>query len=191
MAVLKPFEKWRLVNSLLQLPLKKKYAVTTFGRVISFTKDIEADGMEIGRSLHEGYRAIKLKLNGGKKNFTLLVHKAVAECYLDPPTEEHKFIIHKDRNKLNNRPENLKWVTKEEWWEHWKKSEAVQESLKKLHAPKQDGHKLTSTDVIRIKRMLADPHRKNTIARIAKMFKVSEMQIHRIKTGENWSHIKP
>lgn len=190
MSVLKPFEKWRIVNSLSQMKLQKKYAVTNFGRVISFTKDIEEDGREVGRTIHMGYRSFKLKPFGGKVNLTVLVHKIVAECFLPPPTKDQRYIIHKDHNKLNNRPENLQWVTKEEWWEHWKTSEAVQESLKKLHAPKQVGHKLTSTDVIRIKRMLADPKRKNSMARIAKMFKVSDMQIHRIKTGENWSHIK-
>lgn len=183
-----PYERWKPIQSLSSLRLKKNYAATNFGRVISYDDDIN-EGIPVG-SRHEGYLALKLKPFGGKANLAVLIHKIIAECFLDPPTPDQKFIIHLDQNKTNNRPANLKWVTKEEWWEHWKKSPIVQESLKKLHRSKEhQGHKLSSTDVMRIKRMLNDPNRKNTIARIAKIFKVSDMQIHRIKTGENWSHI--
>jgi uncharacterized protein YjcR len=31
---------------------------------------------------------------------------------------------------------------------------------------------------------------KTRLKMIAKQFGVSDMQIHRIKTGENWSHVK-
>ena len=50
--------------------------------------------------------------------------------------------------------------------------------------------KLTSTDLIRIKKMIQDPNRKTRMKLIAKQFGISEMQLYRIKSGENWSHIK-
>jgi hypothetical protein len=189
MSVLKPYETWKPVVSLTQMNLKKNYAVTDFGRMISYTDNIE-EGKEVGKSIINGYPVLSLKPFHGKKNLTLLVHKVVAEYFLEPPTPEQIFIIHKDQNKKNNRPGNLKWVTKEEWWAHWKTSDAVIESLQKLHAPKQQGHKLSSTEVMRIKKMLADPNRKTRIKNIAKQFGISEMQLYRIKSGENWSHIK-
>jgi DNA-binding Xre family transcriptional regulator len=52
------------------------------------------------------------------------------------------------------------------------------------------GLKLTSTQVIHIKKRLQDPKRKTRIKMLAKQFGVSEMQINRIRTGENWGHIK-
>ena len=189
MSVLKPYERWKQIESLMQMQLKKKYAVTDFGRIISYTDDIE-EGMEIGKSVIEGYRALSLKPFGGKKNLACLVHKLVAECFLPAKTEEQIYVIHKDHNKLNNRLGNLQWVTKEEWWVHWKKSKAVQESIKKLHEHKHEGHKLSSTDVMRIKKMIFAPNRKTRMKNIAKQFGISEMQLYRIKSGENWSHIK-
>ena len=50
--------------------------------------------------------------------------------------------------------------------------------------------KLTETQVIRLKKKLFDPNRRTRLKILAKQFGVSEMQLHRIKTGENWGHIK-
>ena len=55
---------------------------------------------------------------------------------------------------------------------------------------KMDGNKLTSTQVIRIKKMINDPNRKTRLKIIAKQFGISEMQLYRIKSGENWGHIE-
>lgn len=189
MTTLKAFEEWKQIESLTEMNLRKKYAVTSFGRIISYTENIE-DGREVGKSIIEGYKVMTLKPFKGKKNLTLLVHKLVAEYFLPAKTEEQLWVIHKDHNKINNKPSNLKWVTKAEWWAHWKKSEAVQENIKKLIAPKQQGKKLDSTDVIRIKKMLFNPNRKTRYGIIAKQFNVSVMQLYRIKSGENWSHVK-
>lgn len=41
------------------------------------------------------------------------VHRIVATAFLgEPPTSKHDFIDHIDTNRRNNRPENLRWVTK-------------------------------------------------------------------------------
>jgi hypothetical protein len=40
-----------------------------------------------------------------------------------------------------------------------------------------------------IKRKLSDPKRKTRMKMIAKQFGISEMQLYRIKTGENWGHV--
>ena len=74
---------------------------------------------------------------------------------------------------------------------HIKKSPHVINSKKKLieHNLKADGRKLTSTKVIHLKKLLNDPNRKTRIKMLAKQFGISEMQVHRIKSGENWSHI--
>ena len=47
--------------------------------------------------------------------------------------------------------------------------------------------KLTAAKVKQIKTSLA---KGKTLKELAVKFKVSDMQIYRIKTGENWGHIK-
>ena len=55
---------------------------------------------------------------------------------------------------------------------------------------KMDGNKLTTTQVMRIKKMIFDPNRKTRLKIIAKQFGISEMQLYRIKSGENWGHVQ-
>jgi hypothetical protein len=40
-----------------------------------------------------------------------------------------------------------------------------------------------------IKKMINDPNRRTRLKIIAKRFGVTTMQLHRIKTGENWSDV--
>jgi methylphosphotriester-DNA--protein-cysteine methyltransferase len=53
-----------------------------------------------------------------------------------------------------------------------------------------EGPKLTAAKVKLIKTALFKSKKQPTLKALAKKFKVSDMQIHRIKTGENWGHIK-
>ena len=76
--------------------------------------------------------------------------------------------------------------------EHSKTSPYVIEAKKKLieHRIKSNGTKLIETQVIWLKKKLLDPNRKTRLKIFAKKFGVSEMTLHRIKSGENWGHIK-
>jgi hypothetical protein len=100
-------------------------------------------------------------------------------------------VLHLDYVRDNDSLRNLKWATREEFLEHNRKSPHVIQARKNLleHNIKSDGRKLTVTKVMRIKKMLQNPNRKTRIKMIAKQFGVSEMQIFRIKSGENWGHI--
>ena len=49
MPVLKPYEKWKQIESLTKMQLRKNYAVTNFGRVIAYKENVE-EGEEIGRA---------------------------------------------------------------------------------------------------------------------------------------------
>ena len=61
--------------------------------------------------------------------------------------------------------------------------------LRLLKKP-QKGQKLNSTQVMLLKKKIFDPNRKTRLKILAKQFGISEMQLYRIKSGENWSHIK-
>jgi hypothetical protein len=49
----------------------------------------------------------------GKSKKRHAVHRVVAECYHGTPKKELD-VNHKDRNRLNNHPSNLEWVTRSE-----------------------------------------------------------------------------
>ena len=49
--------------------------------------------------------------------------------------------------------------------------------------------KLTENNVRLIKKMINDPNRRTRLKIIAKRFGVTTMQLHSIKTGENWADV--
>lgn len=123
--------------------------------------------------------------------YQILVHKAVAELFIenDNPLEK-QFVIHINYDKQDNRIENLAWATKDEVVEHGLKSPRwIKHNLKleRREKPKRDHAKLSYNDVVFIKRKL---DKGEPMARLARRFGVSDMQIHRIKTGENWGDVK-
>lgn len=124
----------------------------------------------------------------------ILFHKAVAQLFLPPNTNpEAKFVIHKDYDKLNNRADNLAWATQEEVNErYYKHPKVILREFKKQflgedYKPRVNANKLTEADVLTIKTRLKKGY---TLRKLAKQFGVSDMQIHRIKTEENWAHVK-
>ncbi len=117
-----------------------------------------------------------------------LIHRAVAELFLDKP-EGADFVIHKDFQKENNHVSNLEWMSKEEAFSRFSelpqyKDKSVKQR-KKMR--KRGSSKLQIKDVLYIKEKLAQG---KTLRSLALRFQVSDMQIHRIKTGENWSEVK-
>ncbi len=137
----------------------------------------------------------KLNYNINKKrsyNLMLLKHRAVAELFLDPPKNgDEKFIIHKDFDKTNNHVDNLAWASQDTITARFHQHPIiVMKNFKKQFMPNKvdvKTSKLTETEVLVIKKRLK---RGYTLSRLSKQFGVSDMQIHRIKTGENWSHVK-
>jgi hypothetical protein len=105
---------------------------------------------------------------------------------LKKPSKKHLYIIHLDYNKSNNNASNLKWVTKDEWGAHQAKNPTVKKARSQFRG-NYKGMKLTEKDVIKIKKLLQDGKRAVDLAR---KYDVSEMAIYRIKSGENWGHIK-
>ncbi len=186
-------EEFKEIN--LKGELRNRYAISSFGRLVSFKENIEEDGKLLKGSYVNGYRIIRYsyKDEKGKKKYTQnLIYHLVAEQFLPPPTEDQIYLLHQNFVKDHDHLSNLKWATKEEFRNHFMNSPLYEEGKKKSQRTRQkmDGNKLTSTDVIRIKKMLANPNRKTRLKMIAKQFGISEMQLYRIKSGENWGHIE-
>lgn len=173
--------------------LKLRYAVSNKGRLISFKDNIKF-GRELKGGMSDGYKMFRYKIyNGGKiKNKHIFVSKLVAEYFLPKNSEEEVYVLHLDRKRDNDDYRNLKWATKEEMIEHSKQSPLVKQAKLNLikHNLESNGRKLTVTKVMLIKKILAKPEQTTRLKMIAKQFGVSEMQIRRIKSGENWSQVK-
>ncbi len=184
-------EKFKEIS--LSGPLQLRYAISNYGRLISFTNTFE-DGRIVNGSKIEGYRIFRYKtrIDGKLHHKHAFFYKLVAEHFLEKPSDEHKHVIHLDHSRANDFAGNLKWVTREEMLEHQRLSPAVIEAKERLaeNNANRDGNKLTTTKVIMLKKQLADPNRKTRIKMLAKQFGISEMQVYRIKSGENWGHIK-
>ncbi len=137
----------------------------------------------------------KLKKKDFKRrtvNLTLLIHRVVADYFLPLPKPQETVISHLDYNKLNNCVDNLQWMTPEDNRKHQFNSPYViaekrQRKYNIKYRKRKKAWKLTSTQVMRIKMQL---QRERPVRLIAKEFEVSETHIRRIKSGENWGHIK-
>lgn len=174
--------------------LQLRYAISNYGRLVSFTDKIE-DGRFVKGSLQDGYKIFRYKVrdeNNILKNKHRFFYRLVAEQFLTKTSDDQVFILHLDRNRANDYVNNLQWATKAEMLEHSRKSPYVIEAKRKLIELniKSNGNKLTETQVIFLKKKLLDPNRKTRMKILARRFGVSEMTLYRIKTGENWGHIK-
>lgn len=179
-------ETWKPLQFTGWKHLRKKYALSSTGRIASYTENLDADGKLLQGSLTTGYRTLNLHRPGD--NGTLYVHREIARLFLPKPSSKAKYVIHINHNKLDNAVKNLKWATLEDMIEHQQKSPA-KIAYKKVQANRSVGLKLNATQVKSIKKMLDDSKRKLTIKKLAEKFGVSEMTMYRIKSGENWARI--
>lgn len=168
------------------------YEVSNYGRLRSFqSASATRSGAETGHipskfikgSVIQGYRSLNIRSGG--KTLNRYVHKLVAEHFSKRENPEQTFVIHLDHDKQNNYHQNLRWVTKEEMIEHNRNNP----SLKNRQLPRQTrNYKLTESKVRIIKKLLLNE--KNRLKMIAKQFGITHTQLNRIRSGENWKHVK-
>lgn len=123
-------------------------------------------------------------------NYHSLVHRLVATYFLTKPTPKQTIVAHLNHDKLNNRANNLKWMTAEENYEHQKNSpHVIKEKQERRYRRKEDSRatKLTVTKVMLMKKLFNEG---KPMKQLVKLFKVTDTQILRIKRGENWADIK-
>ena len=128
-----------------------------------------------------------LKARTVHKHF--LIHRLVASYFLSKPSSKQIFVGHLDYNKLNNRANNLKWMTQEENIIHQQSSPYVIKEKAERGGRKEDSKtaKLSVIKVMLLKKLLIQG---KPVKQLAKQFRVTETQIFRIRKGENWGEIK-
>ena len=118
-----------------------------------------------------------------------LIHRLVAVHFCKKPSAKHTLVAHLDFDKLNNKKNNLKWMTPEENMAHQQKSPYVIANKEKVrnHLTNAKNVKLTVTKVMLLKKLLNEG---KSLKTLVKTFKITDTQILRIKRGENWGDIK-
>ncbi len=186
-----PNEEFKEVQ--LNESLKNRYAISNRGRLISFTKDM-INGRLLEGGLADGYRILRYRITeDGKIKYKYnFFYKLVAEAFLVKESEGQTFVLHLDYVRDNDLVRNLKWATREEMLAHSNKSPHVLAARAKFVSEKTGSKavsKLDSTQVMRIKKLLALPEQKTRKSMIAKQFGITTMQLRRIETGENWGYV--
>ena len=186
-----PGEEFREIE--VDYSLKLRYAVSNFGRMLSFTDEIK-NGRLLKGSMSEGYKVFRFYIYRDNKMIKshFFIYKLVAQYFIAKTSADQDYVIHLDYCRNNDNVSNLKWATEEERLAHMQKSPLVIKARQNRIqlATAINGHKLTVTRVMLIKKLLANPKQTTRLKMIAKQFGVSEMQIRRIKSGENWGYIK-
>lgn len=170
-------EQWKALSTALILDAKNLY-ISDFGRLALNGND--GDLKIINPSKIKGYPIVNVKLSNGKRT-TRYVHKLVAELFIEKINSNQNYVIHVDYNKDNNHVRNLKWADRSALFEHQAKNPNYKKGLIRYS-------KLSETDVIRLKKKLK--RGKNPLYKIAKEFGITHTQLNRIRSGENWGHIK-
>jgi hypothetical protein len=132
-------EKWKNVT---EDEYTNNYLVSNCGKVKSLlTNKILKSG------LRGGYESVSL--SNDKKSQSLKIHQLVAKAFIPNKDPKKIAVNHKDGNKLNNRVENLEWMTIGENNKH-----AVEEGLVKITKRKviqcdTDGNVIKEFDTLR------------------------------------------
>ena len=174
-------EIWKDIQFEENISKNEVFKISNHGRVKSFKKDTK-NGSIVNPSLAGGYKMMSLKQNSGKRTGRY-IHRLVALNFIEKENEDQNLVIHIDYDRKNNHILNLKWATEQEKVEH------NINNPNKTKASRAHNTKLTEGRVKMIKKKLLDPNRKTRMKILAKQFGISEMQLYRIKTGENWGYV--
>jgi NUMOD4 motif len=177
-------EKWAVLRGY-KTAYGQKYAISNYGRLVKFRNEI-TDGTLLKGSLQEGYPIWRSKINGKYQH--ALLHRLVAKYFLPKPQKNETVVIHSNYIKKDNHFYNLQWATIKEASVHAQGSPAVKKAKKLMRENGNMGNAKLNNAAVKNIKLLLEQHK--TLKEIAAQYKVSDMQIYRIKTGENWSHIK-
>ena len=168
-----PHEEWRDVRDYEGL-----YQVSNLGRV----KSISYENEKIRKPVlcKPGYFSMVLYKNNLPQSAR--IHVLVAQAFIPNPKNK-AYVNHKDGNKLNNRLENLEWLTPSENLRH-----ALDTGLKK------SGHehslaKFTKEEVLYIRRICIPGDPEFGISALARKFGVCIATISEIYHGETYKNI--
>ena len=124
-----------------------------------------------------GYLSVWFPQSEGRKQRRVKVHRLVAFAFLSPPLPGHNQVNHKNGNKLDNRAENLEWVTQTQNARH------SVDTLGNNVGHKNPAARLTEAQVVAIR---ADTRPQSAIAAD---YSIPQQHVSAIKLRQCWRHI--
>ncbi|MGB3605699.1 MAG: HNH endonuclease [Psychroserpens sp.] len=173
-------EKWKVLSLDDKISEEQKFEISNYGR-LKYYKDGKETLVKV--TYINGYQNLPLRQKRNGKLTSRYVHKLVAQHFLEQ--NDGIYVIHLNYDKTDNHVKNLKWATKREKEIHQFSNPEFKNRVRTIPS----NAKLTETKVKLIKRKINDPNRRTRMKILAKRFGVSTMQLYRIKSGENWSHV--
>lgn len=127
-------EEWRDIQG-----YEGHYQASTHGQVRSLQRLVaKPNGKHACKALikkpqphNKGYMTLHLYL--GTKRQKVFVHRVIAMTFLPNP-QALPIVNHKDRDRTNNRLENLEWCDESENQLHWRRAEAARTVEEPLEA---------------------------------------------------------
>lgn len=162
-----------------------RYVINRNGKIKSISREVNRrdDSKHIipemikkQRVTKFGYATCLLSIN--KKYKHHFVHVLVALHFIGPKPSDRHQVNHKDCNKLNNKVDNLEWVTRSENLKHAYRNG--------LMCQKGEHHATVKLDN---KKVLHIYNSKLGAKHISKMYNVCEATIYNIRSGVSWGHI--
>ncbi len=150
---------------------------TRLGKTQTFIREIPSKKLSPWLN-HSGYLNVACMRNS--KRVKVFVHRLIARAFV-PGYKPHLSVNHINGNKLDNRPENLEWLTIADNSKHgW------ETGLVDLRGEKHPTHKLTQQQVIHIRKALRLGVPANSLAIIAG---VNPSTVYLIEYGKRWKHL--
>lgn len=163
------------------------YEVSNLGNVRSLDRIVKhgkgdsvrrLKGKLLNKSLNVGYYAVGLRIDGNYK--LVKVHRLVAGAFIDNP-ENKPCVNHKDRDRLNNKVDNLEWCTYKENSQH-----AFNLGVNSAKCEDHGLSLLTNKQVMEIRKKLSNGEKGVTLAR---EFGVSPTIISYIKNRKTYKNV--
>lgn len=176
-------EVWKAIKKFDEL-----YQVSNLGRVKSIDRYVKGSrdgvqfkpGVELTQKIsNNGYARVHIRC--GKINSYPLVHRLVAEAFLENPDNLPQ-INHRDGNKLNNSVDNLEWCTAQYNVRHGLRNHLIPSG--------EDSHraKLTWEKVCDIKAEYVRGSSEFGLIALAKKYGISKSMVSLIVRNEKWMY---
>jgi len=154
------------------------YEISNFGRLKRIGRSTGAtNGYIVKGTTKYKYHQVALSKNN-KPEYHIFVHRLVAQAFIPNP-ENKPEVNHIDGNKLNNRVENLEWVTRSENAKHAGKNGLLK------HGENHHMAKLTEDQVVEIYK---SSHKKADRFRLAHEYGISHHTVRNIQLKYTWKH---
>ncbi len=170
-----PGEEWREIPG-----YDGAYEVSNLGRVATH---VAGRFRSVNRIMNPGLKGngyLKVSLGGRSAHKNHYIHRLVLQAFC-PDSNGKPDVNHKDGNKLNNRLENLEWVSRSENMQH-----AMRIGLWSSVGTNNPQAILTPSNVKAIRQYLSEGKR---YAELAKLFGVCRGVIGNINNGKSWRHV--